>query len=150
MEASAVINPSKNGAEIQDRFLMRFLPTLVRFWCHFGKQKTTQSAPKPVELCDFGKTFLDALKKPPICEKGRSILGGLVGGWWAVGGFRGGKNSRTAKTDNRKKLTSESDTPCPASRGGGSLRAFRQAQTPAEIFMFGDSSQKRFLEAKRV
>ena len=44
-------------------------------------------------------------------------------GWWEAGGpwgdLGGGKNSRTAKTDNRKKLTSESNTPFPASRGGG-------------------------------
>ena len=102
MEASAVINPSKNGAEIQDRFLMRFLPTLVRFWCHLGRQKTTKSVPKPEEMGDFGKTFLDALKKPPICNLRWSILGGLVGGWWAVGGFRGGQNTRIANTGNHK------------------------------------------------
>ena len=46
LEASAVINPSKNDAEIQDRFLMRFLPTLVRFWCHLGWQKASKSAPQ--------------------------------------------------------------------------------------------------------
>ena len=44
------------------------------------------------------------------------------GGPW--GDLGGGKElSRTCKnwrkSDNRKKLTSESDTPCPASRGGG-------------------------------
>ena len=102
LEASAVINPSKNGAEIQDRFSIRFFPTLVRFWCHFGRQKTTKSVPKPEKIGDLGKTFLDALKKPPKRKKRCTILGGLVGGWWAVGGFRGGQNSRIAKIGNHK------------------------------------------------
>ena len=55
-----------------------------------GRQKTTKSVPKLVEMGDFGKTFFDALKKPPKRQMRCTILGGLVGGWWAVGGFRGG------------------------------------------------------------
>ena len=94
LEASAVINPSKNDAEIQDRFLMRFLPTLVRFWCHFGRQKTTQSAPKSKKIGDFGKTFLDALKKPPKRQMRCTILEGLAECSWPWGDLGGGKNSQ--------------------------------------------------------
>ena len=79
LEASAVINPSKNGAEIQDRFVIGFFPTLVRFWCHFGRQKATKSVLKSEKISDFGKTFLDAWKKPPKRHFRRWAGGILVG-----------------------------------------------------------------------
>ena len=44
---------SKNGAGIQDRFLTGVLPTLVRCWCHLGRQKRTKSASKPTKIMSF-------------------------------------------------------------------------------------------------